>query len=415
MSTVDKHSFLVVDDEPQVLDSIYDLFRRDYRVFRASCAVEAKAVLRQEQIQIVVSDQRMPDVTGVELLREVKEEYPDTVRVILTAYADLQVVVQAINDAQVFRYVEKGRGPEELSYAIRQAADYYDLLLERKRLIAELRQANVDLRKANALKSAFLDVASHELNTPVTIIKGMSELAEEDLARPGGESFRGFVTVVASGAKRLEHLVANMLKLLQAGSFETGVKLAPVNCRKMLDDIEPQVALFLARRQQSLKITIEPPDVVLSLDRGKMHDVIVNLVMNAIKFSPDGSVIEVAVRADDDASVARPESAKGVDRATSDHPRPSQTQGVPQGVTIEVADSGAGIAETDMPHVFEPFFSTFDMLHHSSGSFEYCKRGMGMGLAIVKKFVEMHGGTIQVQPRQPRGTRFVIRLGDRPI
>jgi len=381
MNAMDKHSFLVVDDEPQVLDSIYDLFRRDYRVFRASCAAEAKSVLRQEPIQIVVSDQRMPDVTGVELLREVKEEFPDTVRVILTAYADLEVVVQAINDAQVFRYVEKGRGPEELSYAIRQAADYYDLLMERKRLIAELQQANVDLRKANALKAAFLDVASHELNTPVTIIKGMSELAADDCQRPGGESFRGFVRVVASGAKRLEHLVANMLKLLQAGSFELGVELAPVNCRKMLDNVQDQVGHFLARRQQTLQITIEPPDAVIPLDRGKMHDVIVNLVMNAVKFSPDGSVIEVSVRA---------------------------IAGQP--VTIEVVDSGAGIAETDLPHVFEPFFSSFDTLHHSSGSFEYGKRGMGMGLAIVKKFVEMHGGTIHVHPRQPRGTRFVIHL-----
>lgn len=381
MKSGDTHSFLVVDDEPQVLDSIYDLFRREYRVFRAGCAAEAKSVLRQESIHIVMSDQRMPDVTGVELLREVKEEFPDTVRVILTAYADLQVVVQAINEGQVFRYVEKGRGPEELRDAIRQAADYYDLLMDRKRLIAELQQANVELRQANALKAAFLDVASHELNTPVTIIKGMSELAEEDLQQPGGESFRGFVRVVHAGAKRLEHLVANMLKLLQAGSFETGVELAPVNCRTMLDSIEDQVALFLARRHQTLKITIDPPDAVSSLDRGKMHDVIVNLVMNAIKFSPDGSVIEVTVRA-----------VKG------------------QATIIEVVDSGTGIAECDIPHVFEPFFSTFDTMHHSSGSFEYCKRGLGMGLAIVRKFVEMHGGTIQVQPRQPRGTSFIIRL-----
>jgi signal transduction histidine kinase len=176
-----------------------------------------------------------------------------------------------------------------------------------------------------------------------------------------------------------------MLKLLQAGSFESGVELAPVPCRKMLESVEAQVALFLARRQQTLKITIDPPDAVIAVDRGKMHDVFVNLVMNAIKFSPDGSVIEVAVRA-----------AEG-------HP-----------VTIEVADSGTGIAETDLPHVFEPFFSTFDTLHHSSGSFEYGKRGLGMGLAIVKKFVEMHGGTIVVQPRQPRGTTFIIRLPPPP-
>jgi signal transduction histidine kinase len=392
-----------VDDERQVLDSIYDLFRRDYRVFRANCAAEAKNVLRQEQIHIVVSDQRMPDVTGVELLREVKEEFPDTVRVILTAYADLQVVVQAINEGQVFRYVEKGRGPEDLRDAIRQAADYYDLRMERKRLIAELQQANAELRKANALKAAFLDVASHELNTPVTIIKGMTELAAEDVEKPGGECFRGFVNIVQGGAKRLEHLVANMLKLLQAGSFESGIELAPVNVRKLLDAVEAQTSVFLAHRRQTLKITIEPPDAVLNLDRGKMHDVLVNLVMNAIKFSPDGSTIDLSVRAGSGqwAVGSGQDSAEGSSLPTAHCPLTT---------VIEVSDAGTGIAETDMPHVFEPFFGTFDTLHHSSGSFEYCKRGLGMGLAIVKKFVEMHGGTISVQPRTPRGTSFIIRL-----
>src|SRR5262245_27876643 len=156
MSTAKQHSLLVVDDESQVLDSIYDLLRREFNVFRAMNANEANTVLSRESIHIVMSDQRMPDVTGVELLREIRQEYPDTVRLIFTAYADLHVVVQAINEGQVFRYVEKGSGPDELRSVIRQAADYYDLRAERKQLIAELQRANEGLRKANQLKSAFL-------------------------------------------------------------------------------------------------------------------------------------------------------------------------------------------------------------------------------------------------------------------
>ena len=136
---------------------------------------------------------------------------------------------------------------------------------------------------------------------------------------------------------------------------------------------------------ETLELKIEPADAVVPLDRGKMHDVIANLVMNAIKFSPDGAVIELNAR------VA--------------HGKP---------LTIEVADSGQGISERDRPHIFEPFFGTFDTLHHSSGSFEYGKRGLGMGLAIVKKFVDMHGGTLNVLARQPRGTRFVVELPQVP-
>jgi signal transduction histidine kinase len=383
MSAATKHSVLVVDDEPQVLDSIYDLFRREFKVFRASSASEAKSVLGNERIHIVMSDQRMPDVTGVELLREIRQEYPDTVRLIFTAYADLHVVVQAINEGQVFRYIEKGSGPEELRSVIRQAADYYDLRADRKRLISELQQANEDLRKASALKSAFLDVASHELNTPVAIILGMSELAREQLDAPGSEPFRGFVNVVHSGAKRLEHLVGNMLTLLQANSFDSGVKRESTHARTLLEAVHAQVAPFLAKRHQTLRITVDPDDLRLCVDRGKIHDVICNLVMNAIKFSPDGSTVDVAAR--------RPS-----DRITR----------------MEVNDEGSGISEHDLPHVFEPFFSTFDTMHHSSGSFEYGKRGLGMGLPIAKKFVEMHGGTLHATNRQPRGSSFIVEIPD---
>jgi signal transduction histidine kinase len=328
-----------------------------------------------------MSDQRMPDMTGVALLTEIKQEYPDTVRLIFTAYADLQVVVRAINEGQVFRYVEKGSGPDELRSALRQASDYYDLCADRKRLIGELQQANVELRRANALKAAFLDVASHELNTPVTIIAGMSELAQEQISEVNCEPFRVFANVVQSGAKRLEHLVRSMLKLLQAGSFESGVNCSTIDVRCMLDAVHAEVAPFLSKRRQTMRIEIDPATAMVYADRGKMHDVIWNLVSNAIKFSPDGAVIEVSTRPGDRASVL-----------------------------FEVADSGAGVSEADRPHVFDPFFSTFDTMHHSSGSFEYCKRGLGMGLAIVKKFVEMHGGHVQLQPRHPRGSSFIVEI-----
>ncbi len=376
-----KHSLLVVDDELPVLDSMYDLFRREYKVLRASSAREAKAILQQEPVHIVMSDQRMPDVTGVELLRQVKDEYPDTVRLIFTAYADISVVVRAINEGQVFRYVTKGCDPDELCAVVRQAADYYELRNERKRLIAELQQANADLRQANALKAAFLDVASHELNTPVTIIQGMCELADEQLAQPGSEAMRPYANVVRSSAKRLMHLVENMIKLLQAGSFQAEMDRRRVACRALFGGVVDQLQPFLARRRQRLAVRVDPPDATFLIDQGKMHDAVLNLLTNAIKFSPDGATIELSAE-------VRPGA------------RP----------TIEVCDEGIGIAECDAPHIFDPFFSTFDTLHHSSGSFEYGKRGLGMGLAIVKKFVEMHGGTVAMRPRQPRGCVFVIQL-----
>jgi len=322
------HSLLVVDDERPVLDSMYDLFRRDYKVLRANNAREAKAALQQEPVHIVMSDQRMPDVTGVELLRQVKDEYPDTVRLIFTAYADIGVVVRAINEGQVFRYVTKGCDPDELRSVVRQAADYYELRTERKRLVAELQQANAELRQANALKAAFLDVASHELNTPVTIIQGMCELADEQLAQPGAEALRPYANVVRSGAKRLMHLVENMIKLMQAGSFQAELERRRVACRELFDAVVAQVQPFLTRRRQTLVVRVAPQDAKLLVDQGKTHDAVLNLITNAIKFSPDGATIELSADV-----------------------RPAA------GVAIEVCDEGMGIADRDVPHIFDPFFS----------------------------------------------------------
>jgi signal transduction histidine kinase len=381
MKNGSKHSFLVVDDELPVLDSMYDLFRREFKVLRANNAREAKAILQQEPVHIVMSDQRMPDVTGVELLRQIRDEYPDTVRLIFTAYADIGVVVRAINEGQVFRYVTKGCDPDELCSVVRQAADYYELRTERKRLVAELQQANADLRQANALKAAFLDVASHELNTPVTIIQGMCELADEQLAQPGFEAMRSYAQVVRSGAKRLMHLVENMIKLLQAGSFQAEMDRRRVACRALFDGVDEQVQPFLTRRRQRLVVRVDPSEATLVIDQGKMHDAVLNLITNAIKFSPDGATIELS-------AAVRPGA----------------------GAEIEVCDEGMGVIDRDVPHIFDPFFSTFDTLHHSSGSFEYGKRGLGMGLAIVKKFVEMHGGEVAMRPRQPRGCVFIVQL-----
>ena len=383
MNAAEKHAFLVVDDEQNVLDSICDLLRSDYTLFCARNADEARGVLREESIQIVMSDQRMPRLTGVDLLKEIKEHYPDTVRMIFTGYADLQVVVQAINDGQVFRYLTKPWDPEELKATVRQAAEYYDLVSERKRLLVELERANTDLYKANLLKAAFLDVAGHELSTPVTVILGMTELANEHIEQTNenGSEFIAYVRVVRSAVERLKHLIENMLKLLQVGSFQTAAERQLVGCRALFGDVADQVAPFLKRRRQNLHVTVDPEETMISVDRTKMHDVILNLVMNAIKFSPDGSPIEL--------------------RAVAANGRP---------VTIEVADSGVGISDQDLPHIFEPFFTSFNTLAHSSGSHEFRKRGFGMGLAIVKKFVEMHGASLRVRSGQSAGTKFVIQL-----
>src|SRR5262249_4101295 len=157
-----KHCLLVVDDEPDLVQSVQDLLRRDYRVLGATRAREGLQILEREKVHIVMSDQRMPEMTGGEFLSWLRDTPPDTVRLLFTAYSDLKTVTEAVNQGNIYRYITKPWDEQELQGVLRQAAEHYDLIAERKRLLAELRekneqleQANADLVQANDLKKAF--------------------------------------------------------------------------------------------------------------------------------------------------------------------------------------------------------------------------------------------------------------------
>src|SRR6267378_1366154 len=102
-----KHCLLVVDDEPDLVQSVQDLLRFDYRVLGATRASEGLKMMQGERVHIVMSDQRMPEMTGVELLSRVKQSYPDTIRLLFTAYSDMGAVIDAINQGNVYRYISK--------------------------------------------------------------------------------------------------------------------------------------------------------------------------------------------------------------------------------------------------------------------------------------------------------------------
>jgi DNA-binding NtrC family response regulator len=137
-----KHCLLIVDDEPNVCDSVHDLLRRDFRVLKAHSAEEGYRLMQQEEVHIVMSDQRMPQISGVELLTRVKTRYPQAVRMLFTGFADLESVITAINQGHVFQFVRKPWQPEDLLMAVRQAAEEYDRLeriaLEREQLLEEI-------------------------------------------------------------------------------------------------------------------------------------------------------------------------------------------------------------------------------------------------------------------------------------
>lgn len=138
-----KRPILVVDDEPEILASLKGLLRREFEVFTANSGAEAMQVLQDHVVHLVMTDQRMPQMTGVDLLRKAKDEHPEAIRLIFTGYADVQAVVDAVNQGNIFRYVAKPWDPDALLQTLREAGETYDRLAAREQLLADLRDHEV--------------------------------------------------------------------------------------------------------------------------------------------------------------------------------------------------------------------------------------------------------------------------------
>ena len=382
-----RHTLLIVDDEVDVLESLRHQFHRRYRVLTAASGGQAIALLNESPVQLILSDQRMPGMQGDAFLSQARKLQPDAIRMLFTGYADIQAVINAVNEGHIFRYILKPWDTVELEGIIRQAADQYDLLAERKRLIAELQAANAQLLHANEelaragqLKTAFIEVASHEFNTPITLVLGLTELLK--LANPNrSDDEREILRQITVSGRQLSRLVTNMLILLRAEDFRRTLQRSPVELAALIRSVVDQVNPFIHSRQLHLQLSLADDLGTFELDTDKISAVFVNLLTNAIKFTPDHGHIELSAwpSGDDEASIC-------------------------------VTDRGVGLEPQALKHLFQPFFTQFDPSRHSSGDFGFNKRGLGLGLSIAKQFVEMHGGQISADSVPEGGTRITVRL-----
>lgn len=242
---------------------------------------------------------------------------------------------------------------------------------EVRRRTAELERANAQLLELDRLKTAFVNAVSHDLRTPLTSIKGFAEFLEDELGGPLTPDQLEFVLQIERGSKRLETLVDDLLDFarIEAGTFRLRPEEADLASlvHTVVDSLRPQAeAAHLA-----LKATTAEAPLPVCMDPARIEQVLMNLVQNAIKFTPAGGSIEVRAR-----------------RAGPD-------------LVCEVADTGEGIAPADLPKLFQRF---------SQLKVGQAKGGTGLGLSISKSIVEAHGGSIGVRSELGHGSTFWFTL-----
>ncbi|ROR32716.1 response regulator [Inmirania thermothiophila] len=198
-------TLLLVDDEENILRALRRVFRRDgYRILATTSPREALGWLEREPVGVIVSDQRMPEMSGVQFLSEVRERHPDTVRIVLSGYTELEAVTEAINRGAVYKFLTKPWDDELLRRNIAEAFRQYEMAAENARLARELRAANEELRRINEELEERVERKTRELAVNIRSLRIAQEVLEHLPVGVVGIDDEGAVVVANQAA--MEHL-----------------------------------------------------------------------------------------------------------------------------------------------------------------------------------------------------------------
>jgi two-component system phosphate regulon sensor histidine kinase PhoR len=227
-----------------------------------------------------------------------------------------------------------------------------------------------DLRRADQIRRDFVANVSHELRTPLTAIRGYVEALQDD--RPEPEESRRFLDIIARQSARMERLVSDLLRLARLDAKQEALDVTLCDVTQLFATVAGDVAQTAEAKGQRVSTTVGNEAGQVRGDPGKLHDVLRNLVENAVNYSPEGATIQIDARRKAEA------------------------------IALIVSDSGPGIPPDDLSRVFERFYRV-DRSRSRPG-------GTGLGLAIVKHLVELHRGTVTAENRPEGGARFTVTL-----
>lgn len=401
------HRILCVDDEKAALNALSRLFfdEEDYETLTAASGVEGLKIMEQTPAELVISDQRMPRMTGVEFLEQVREGWPDTVRIMLTGYADIGAAIDAINKGGVYRFIMKPWNNEDLKVTVRRALEYYDLVSENQRLLVLTQQQNAELRDLNehleervqerteelrrseakrrdielellqehklAAIGLLASGIAHNLRGPLTSILGFAELLR--MKSPAPEE----LSLIVSGAEKMNAIIENMLYKAQQEQ-DTGRR--PIDLNRLLQEELTFLEADLEFKHNVKKV-YELADTLPSIE-GVYSDFsqgLLNIIRNALDAMYDAEEKRLTVRTWWDGEV----------------------------VGVEISDTGCGIRPEDLSRVFDPFFTTKPSVEEAKGNEP---TGTGLGLSSTYHLLRKYGARIELDSEVGKGTTVRVTI-----
>jgi signal transduction histidine kinase len=370
---------LCIGDDRGALAAVAGVLRGVAPVATAGSVAEARAALTP-QVAVVVGDQRRPGALGMSFLAEVRARDETTGRILLTAGAHLEALMEALTQESVHRYVAPPWDPRELRAAVRQALVAAEAERERRRLGAAIGAARVRVREIDTLRSRLLAVAAHELRTPLHVLGAALEALAQ--VAPGGEPACDLLATARRAGEWLGRSVCAMTNLVRL-SRPAPLRALPVCLAALARRAAADVAPLCAARKLVLAASI-PGAAPARGDAQGLHHALMNLLLNAIRFTPDGGRIRI-----------------GLYRG---HGR----------VAVSIADTGVGIPVDIRERIGEPFVTGGAVEHHHSDPIAFQSRGIGLGLAVTRAIAAAHGGRLWFESEEGEGTVFHLEIPEIP-
>jgi len=354
---------LIVDDDVNILHAIKrNLRNSNYQLLCCTNTEEAYEAVLKNNFALVICDYYFKNSIGTDFLQKVKMRSPDTVRILMTGKADLEIASEAINRVNIFKILLKPIETEVFMDVIKESLNQFHL---------------INLEKIDNLKNEFFSIISHEFRTPFTAINNYLELIqmEIDNLKIDNPTINEYISTVQEGSQRILRTVGLIVNLAQA---QTDKWLPEKRKFNLINEVIANSTQKFKEMAQTknLCFEIEKPSCEIFVNADIMHtfDIYTHLVENALIFTESGKV-KVVITADNS-------SAK-----------------------IDIIDTGIGISEEYQQKIFDPF------IQEDRG---YCRQyeGNGLGLALVKKYCELNNFDILVKSEKNKGSTFTITFND---
>lgn len=353
---------LVVDDEAMIRTICLNALV-DYHVEQAGDGVEALAMLEENEFDIILTDVRMPNMDGLELLQKIKAQHPDQAVVLMTGYSDKATILEALKEG-ADDFINKPVHILQLSTTV-------DKVYEKQKIRREL----ANLKRIDKLKNDFLGIVSHKLKTPTTAISLFLQNLAEGVESPSDENFQQMVDLVQNETALLEQLIQDLLYFSEATLESENGTLEPIDLGK----VAARVCATLNNKahKRNLTLTCDIADVQglpkLMLNSHKTTFIIRALLDNAIKFTPAEGTIKVT--------------------GTSDKSH----------VYLTISDNGVGIPTQEINKIFNRFYQVDP---ERTGQIP----GFGLGLFYARDFIRSMNGKLQIESSTENGTRATIEF-----